>query len=405
MAGKRLSYGVGIALIAVVAVLIIRSQRRHPPNLSLLHAALAHTERVLHADGLRHHALPHGAHPALDLVHNCDGTAPEPITRARRARARDIAIIARFADAAAATHAANTIRAGSERREWVLAFGQTLLVSQANSAARAERVRADVEALGGDLLASDRDTARDFDLSIACTAPDESAASHLFDEIDGYAWAPPRSTRVPWASHHDRSPAQLAADRRARATYRALTRHLARELSAANVPLLARRHLRATQRREHETAARTHRRLLERKQAAVRKAEEALRAETALHLDHDLIERYLDHHDEHHNGRLAHDWYGWTTDVINPNAAADRHPGVTRDHRAPAARIAYVARHGRTVHLHGVDFFKTQVGLPALASYLCAQGCSDIRYALFNPKQDEATQSAMGPKDSDVLVD
>ena len=282
-----------------------------------------------------------------------------------------IALHASFGTEELASAAMAQLEARSQPGELVTRFGAILFVATTKESA--EAWTAELRGFASDVQAEGMDHDDSALVTLWCEAPDEASASRLRDELltsFETAWL---SVRPAWTrSPSDPRPEERDARARAWRTWRRVTD--AAGASRRDPEAASERAAAATTPIDTDTLA-------ARADVVVRMQEATARAEDRAIADLVRAEPDLDAEIvalAHPDGRAA----AATLRGASGPPAYERMGLIDQEDPAAgqAAMTGSVARVGMELHMRGVIFRRTDLGLPALVSYLAQQGCSGFRY-------------------------
>jgi Zn-dependent protease len=368
-------------------------------HVALLRYAARNTARLVADDGP-------GAGVEQSLPYTCASDASN--LKQRHVAAEFLyrpTVIGSFNTEPAAHSAASEILRDGPTDVRVLIFGRSLFVTAAPGNGAGPRGLAQrMSSLTTSTFVEDAIYDKPSVVAISCRARDATAARALFDEIDAYAASPFDGRNAPWSAVGKHHGAPTDAARLARSTYKALVQHVAQKLNEADFQ----RHVGAYAKATHDkdaNAVAVSRQWFDAQKARLLRSVADEFAGSRQPVDGTLIAAYLDYQKRHTDDEQRYDFY-WTRadqprkyidDSDNDPSAEDS--AELAYAFAVSATVGEVQTAGREVRMSRVVFRHASAGLPALASYLCAQDCADVRYSIGAAKPpDQGERSGVEAK-------
>ena len=279
----------------------------------------------------------------------------------------------------------------------VTRFGQSAFVQLAgDDLAGTASVLAVFDPLGTNALRADARSNEVVIINLVCTMPSTAAATNLQAELESY-FRVPSAARIapPWLERAGMSPGQREAERKARHTWHALeeikkTVDRDRKVRATQQKifgaLLGQDTNRLSTLREQNRQRRQ-----ELTRAAVSKLEQSG--------NRDLDQKLIELRTAHETARVAPRYGGLVEDSQDNDAyylkVGQRLGQLPLREGEPAlldqdlTSYGLVSRSDAQLTLRRLSFSALGQGLPALTTWLCAQGCTDIRYDLSVEGEDK----------------
>ena len=217
--------------------------------------------------------------------------------------------------------------------------------------------------------------------SLACVAPDNAAAQAIHDEATAYL-SVPREMRLvpPWTAREKFSPEERARHLLARQTYAKLEQSKFKAYSDPAAAVVQKKILRALQQGDKAEVTQL-RKEFDRQidEARKRHLREVGKGQDG-NIDSELAELYLALPSENDNTN----WLDQAAEQLAPRMGRlpmhDGQPAPGADRYS--TQWGSVSRHGLILTFNWLSFERLFDGAPALADWLCAQGCRDLKYKI-----------------------
>ena len=289
-------------------------------------------------------------------------------------------IAATFGTPAESAAAAARLQELEMPRDTVAVFGSTLIAGVQSQGDDPPAVVAEIEKLGADTSVGRLRSP--LVVSLRCTTGDEEQAQALFEQLESHRVVATAGAyfHPPWEPRKPDADGPLAE---MQASYRRLVLHVARELAAGGLADAARAYAEAERTGDEASIAAARGRLDALKQRVTRSVAATFTGGTQT--ERRLIRGYL-----RRLRRPRHEWSEYdfyTPGAVYTAALRSKNGANLRRSHQYSATIGVVRREGKELVFPGLLFTRLEAGLPALGAYLCAHGCTEIRYAFYQPPQ------------------